>query len=1190
MEEILFLEKLRSMGIRLWVEGDKLRFRAPGSGLPAEIRAELTERKPRLLKLLGGLESREKSRPALTPRMSRAQEVPPSFAQQRLWFLDQLQPGLSTYNIYDVVEISHEVNIAALQRAVNELVRRHEILRTTFPSVNGAPVQRIAPFQPAVLQVTDLSGLAPEEREQQVHLRKMDWANMPFDLAVGPVFRVALLRLRPESYLWMLAIHHIASDDWSKKLLDQELETLYTAFAEGRPSPLPELTVQWSDFTEWQHAWMQGEVLERYVRYWSQQLGGELPGLRLPGSSSRQQPPRGKNAQFIFSRELSSRMRAFAEREGATLFMMALAAYAVLLCRYTRQDEVVIGSPIAERDDVETEKLIGFLLNSLPLRVRVDPALSFREILARVRDTCLDAYAHQTVPYETLTARLQLDHTPQGNPFFGAMLVFLNTPPIQRTSSRLWGSRPDWEGTLGEIPEEGIGSFSAEESNGTTKFDLSVTLTDYASAIRGKVEYDSDIFAERAMAAFIEQLQWLLFAGIADAGAPIGELDALGPRQYATVINGYSKGEDAPLNTACLHHFLEQSAKQQPNNIAIECYGETVSYAELERRAEAFSQHIKGLGAGPGQRVSLLMDRSIALFVALLGVLKSGAAYAPMDPSYPPDRLQMQLADAAPLMLITTRSLRSMLPSFKGSVLLMDAHLPLHADGTAAAVLTVQPGADDLACILYTSGSTGQPKGVELTHAALVNYGDGAARDYAVTSSDRVLQFASISFDASLEETMVAFARAARLVLRPERMLDTSDRFWEFCEKLRLTVLVLPTAYWHELIASLPGRKLPSSLRCVIIGGERAVPEKLLAWHRHVGSQISLFNTYGPTEGTIAVTRCLLPPLLESKAVGEVPIGKPVANTAVYLLDSGMQPVAPGIPGELFLGGMAVARSYIAKPALTAERFVPDPYGAAPGARLYRTGDLARFLPDGALEYLGRVDAQLKIRGNRVEPREIELILGADPSIADVFVWVREGESGDRRLVAYVVAASGHSVDSELLRMEVGQRLPSYMVPSAIVVIPSLPLSTNGKVDVRRLPAPDLSIGANGASATRRSPRTPVEETAFEVWRSVLGVKELGIDDNFFALGGHSLLATRVVARINQALQVDVPLRWLFEASSVASFSVLVEELLSTADVQKESTVTLQDAGQMLQGLEDLSDLELQALLEEENDTGTSVV
>jgi amino acid adenylation domain-containing protein len=1058
MRTVQLLKQLQNLGIKVWAEGDRLRVRS-STGLSDEIRRELQERRPELLALFAQVSQPGDSSPALV-RVGRSAPIAPTYAQQRLWFLDQFQPGVPNYNLSDRIEIKHEIDIAALQRAVTELVRRHEVLRTSFPAVNGVPMQLIAPAAQVALPVLDLSGLPEAERMAEVRRLALEESRKPFNLATGPLLRVALIRVRAAHYFWLLTIHHIISDEWSKRIIDEELETLYAAFSAGLASPLPELSIQWADFAAWQTRCLRDERLDRNVQFWTEQLQGELPVLQLPRDRPRRLPARGRGAKFSFLPALSRALRELSKTEGATLFMVLLAGYAITLSRYTHQEDIVVGSAVSDRSRVETEAMIGFLLNMLPLRIRVDPQSTFRELLQQVRRTCLGAYAHQDFPYESLMQHSAVEWVATGDSLFRTMLVLHNTPPpsVRRGSLGFWDPHEDSDRT----PAAGslFGTYEEDDTNnGTTRFDMEIIFSERGNGIRGKIEYDADIFTGDAAERLLQRLQMLLRSAAATPDCKVAELEWM-TEQERQLLKSWSFGPRRVLDVTLLHQLFERSTRLYPVAIAVEeGDGQSITYADLNARSNQIAVLLREMGAGPESSVGILFERSIDMFAAVLAVLKAGAAYVPLDTSFPEERLNFMIEDARVDYLVTLQPTLGALPAFGGRALCLDRDgAQIASADTSNANYPMSP--DSLACVLYPSRSAARPRGVMLTHRGLAGYIDDATRAYGLSRADRILQFASTGLDASLEESLLAFGTGAALVLPPERMLDSTSAFVERCKELRLTSLVLPIGYWQEWVAKLETFDLPPHLRrvIVIVGGERVAPDKLAKWHRHINGKIQLFNTYVPTEGSIAATCSLMVATPSDESFdAAVSIGKPVANCAVHVLDQRMQPVPCGVPGEVYVAGLPVARGYFGNVALTAERFIADPSNSEHGARLYRTGDLARFLPDGTLQWQGRIDSPVKIRGHYIELREIEVILEEHTGVKGAVVVIREDEPGDKRLVAYVVPVEGSALDAAQLRVYLRSKLPSYMAPAAFVLLPAFPVTISGKVNKRALPAPNVA-------------------------------------------------------------------------------------------------------------------------------------
>jgi amino acid adenylation domain-containing protein len=1076
-------------------------------------------------------------------------DVPLSFAQERLWFVDQWEPNSPAYNIPFPIRLTGKLNAAALEWSLNEIISRHEVLRTTFPSVEGRPVQRIAPELRLTIPLVDLRELPEATREAEALRLAGEEAHHIFDLARGPLVHTVLFRIADDDHLFMLNIHHIVFDGWSTSVLIQEMIPLYTEFVTGISAALSEPLIQYADFAIWQREWLQGAVLEQQLGYWREQLRGPLPELDLP--SDRPRPPvqrsRGVYHPFKLPLPLLEQLKALSHQEGTTLFMTLLAAFKTLIYRYTGQTDIIIGSPIANRDLVEIEHLIGYFINTLLLRTDLGGHPSFRKLLQRVREVTVGAYTHQNVPFEQLVEELRPVRDPSRTPLFQIMFILQNAPV------------PSYE-----LPDLTLHTLEIE--NRTSKFDMTLSMTEDPTGLYGSIEYNSDLFDPPTIIRMLEHLEVLLNGIVADPDRPIAELPLLSEAERARMLGAWNPPTPSAHVSQPIHQMIAAQAARTPNAVAVMLEDHQLSYAELDQRANQLAHHLRALGVGghpqAETRVALLLERTPDLIVSVLAVLKAGGAYVPLDPGYPTDRIQFILADAEIGVVLTQAQFQERLPAVTIPVVCVDRDWPEIAQApTSAPEVVVDPA--HLAYVIYTSGSLGRPKGVLVAHQSLVNYTEAAHDLYGITAADRVLQFASITFDASAEEIYPCLTRGGTLVLRTDEMLETPETFLRACQSRGVTVLSLPTAYWHQIAAQLaPAVTLPhtedSGLRLLIIGGERALPERLAQWHEHVGAAVQVMNTYGPTEATIVATSAVIAGPDHVAIEGrEVPIGKPLRNIQAYILDALLQPTPIGVPGELYLGGASLARGYLNRPDLTAEKFVPDPFSSERGARLYRTGDLVRFRADGEIEFVGRADQQVKVRGFRIELGEIESVLRQHAAVQDAVVLARQDEPGNARLVAYVVpqqnkeqtnkeqASNLASTDScsvgsvlcspQELRSHLSSLLPHYMVPSAFVFLDALPLTPAGKLDRRALPAP--SQQRPELDKTFVAPRTPEEQALAAIWTDILRLEQIGVNDNFFELGGHSLLATQVVARVRQSLGVMLPLRVLFEQPTIAGLT-----------------------------------------------------
>ena len=1109
-----------------------------GSDPLADRVAALSPAKRALLELR--LKQSRAERPPATglPPIVRQQgreSAPPSFAQQRMWFLDQLVSGSPLYNVPCRAWLTGSLDVGALHRALCEVVARHESLRTRLPALDGEPLQVIMPAVPCELPVTDLVSLAQADREATVQRVAKEEARRPFDLARGPLFRARLLRLSEDEHALLLTLHHIVSDGWSVGVLFRELGTLYEAFSQGRASPLPELPIQYADYAVAQRQWLHGSVLERELRYWRRQFPTIPAPLQLPAARPRPavQTHAGARLGFKLPHDLTRGLLALSRSEDVTLFMTLLASLKVLLARYTGREDIVVGSPIAGRTRPETEGLIGCFVNTLALRTDLAGDPTFRELLGRVREVALGAYAHQELPFERLVEELQPDRNPSFAPLFQVMFVLQNVPRSERRLHRL---------TMRHM----------ELEKGTAKFDLGLSVVEGVDGLKGVFTYNTDLFDATTIERLASHFRVLLESIVADPGRRVSALPILTEiERHRLTVQWNATAREFPRDR-CIHQLIEEQATRTPQAVALSYGGDQLTYDELNRRANQLARHLQRLGVGPEVRVGLLLERSLDLAVGLLAILKAGGAYVPLEPGYPEERLAFLLRDAGVTVLVTCTELSAGLRSLSSSrigLVCMDRDRASIATA-AGANLPCRTSPENLAYVIYTSGSTGASKGVAVPHRAVVNLSHTVAREYRISGHDRVLQSSSLTSDFSVEECFPAWMSGATVVLRPPAPMLTGADFTELLDAGRISLTLLPTAFWHSWVQELhlSRRPLPATLRLVSIGGETVQPAMYALWRELGVRGVRWCNTYGPTETTVEAT-------LHEPAAGDdgptsgldLPIGRPLANTRVYVLDRHLNPVPTGVPGELYIGGEGLARGYLGRAGLTAERFVPDPFSGEPGARLYRTGDRGRYRTDGNLEFLGRFDYQVKIRGFRVEPEEVETALARHPAVREGAVVAREDTPGDRRLVAYVVPAGDQALGSGELRSFLRDRLPEPMVPSAFVFLDALPLTPNGKVDRRALPAPDYTRPDGDEAFV--APRTPIEERVAAIWAAVLKLDRVGVHDSFFALGGHSLLATQVVARLRAAFGVELPLRGLFEAPTVAG---LAERLEATTRLLEE--------------------------------------
>ncbi|HKV11759.1 MAG TPA: amino acid adenylation domain-containing protein, partial [Thermoanaerobaculia bacterium] len=1044
----------------------------------------------------------------LLARVSEESEaVPLSLGQERLWFLDRLEPGSPLYNVPVSYRLAGPLRPAALAAALAGIVRRHEALRTVFQVVDGQPAQVIRPASPPVLPFVDLSGLPDPVREAEAARLEAAERARPFDLEAGPLFRTALLGLAPEDHALLTNTHHIVSDGWSIEILVREMAALYPAALSGEASPLPPLPLQYGGYARWQRRWLQGETLAAQLSWWREQLAGPPAPLELPADRPRPavRSSRGASESAGFPAALADALERLGQRSGATLFMTLLAAWKTLLLRLTGQEDVAVGTPVANRGRAEVEGLIGFFVNTLVLRTDLAGDPPFTGLLARVREGALGAYSHQDLPFDRLVAELSPERNLSRTPLFQVIFALhhLGGGDVELApglTAREWGT----PGT-------------------TAKFDLSLHLGRAPGELLGSVEYSTDLYDRPTISRLLSHLGVLLEGIAARPEARLSELPLLTAGELHQIVADWSDTATGYPREATIHGLFAEQARRTPEAVAVISGEERLTYAELALQSDPLARRLRALGVGPDVPVVLLLERSARMVLAALSVLKAGGAYVPLDPGDPIERLRFVLEDTGAPVVVARSRLPEGLAAPSAHLLLLDG------SGGPERPARDETGAGDLAYVIYTSGSTGRPKGVAVTHRPVSRLVLGT--DYLqIEPGDRVAHLSNPAFDAATFEIWGALLNGAALVVIPREIALSPERLALEIEARGVTAMFLTTALFNLLVREAP--RALSAPRAVLFGGEAVDPGAVRAC-LETGPPERLLHVYGPTESTTFTTWHRVEAVAEGKTV---PIGRPIANTTVYVLDSGRQPAGAGVPGELFIGGDGLARGYLHRPDLTAERFVPDPFVEEPGARLYRTGDLVRRQPSGAIEFLGRIDHQVKVRGFRIELGEIEAALSSHPGVAGAVVLVREDVPGDKRLVAYTVPRE-RAVGERELRAYLEERLPSYMVPARFVSLPEIPLTPNGKVDRRALPAPERETESGLAAL-----RTPFEETLAAIWETLLGIRAVGAHDDFFHLGGHSLLATQLVSRIREVFGVEVELRAVFESPTLAGLAARIEE------------------------------------------------
>ena len=1068
--------------------------------------------------------------PAIAP-VSRASDIPLSFAQQRLWFIEQLHPGNASYNIPAAYRLQGSLKTEILEQSLGEIIRRHEVLRTVFGEKDGTPVQAFLPDIAFTLPSVDLSAYTQTEQERIFQEHMTAEASRPFDLRRGPLFRLSLICLSPEDHILITTFHHIIADGWSMAVMMREMTELYAAFADGRPSPLQELPVQYADYAAWQRSWLQGEELARQLAYWKECLAGIPPVHEIPLDHPRPVvwSSRGGSLGMSLSRDLSKRITAMSRNEGVTPFMVLLAAFQEFLHRYSGQSDIVVGSPIAGRRHTEVEGLIGFFVNTLVFRTKFDPNDTFRSLLRKVRETALLAYAHQDIPFEKLVEELHPVRDLSHAPIVQIMFVLQNLP-----------------GGGGRLPDVTVTRLDGTPTS--VNYDLTLLMQEGPDGYMAEFEYSTELFQAESIQRMLGHFVSLLEKLLENPGKPIINQSLLSieeQRQQLLLWNETHAPFPAHL---CVHEVFEALTQQQPDVPAVSfsiVHDEGVettqlSYCELNARANQLAHHLRRNGVGPEDLVGICMERSLEMVVAIMGVLKAGGAFVPLDPSYPRDRLAYMIEDSRLAVLLTGAGIVDRVPPGATRTICIDADWAgINLEPTTDLPCVTAP--ESLAYVIYTSGSTGKPKGGMLHHRGLCNLAMVHKRSFHIDQDRRVLQFSSLSFDASVWETVMALLNGGTLCLTSRDTIANIPDLLRLMKSQRITTVTLPPS----VLAVFPEEHLPD-LQTLITAGEKCPGELVDRW----SSGREFFNAYGPTETTVCASM--------HKCAGVYPqgppIGRPIANVELYILDAHMQPVPIGVPGELHIGGVGVGRGYLGRPEITAERFVPDPYSTERGARLYKSGDRCRYTPAGEVEFLGRIDFQVKVRGFRIELGEIESVLAELPGVIDTVVAAREDILDEKRLVAYLVMEKDRDHDPNLVRSHLRKRLPEYMVPSGIVFLDEMPLTPNKKVDRNALPPPDAL--ADDSHRVYVAPRNEVETVLTQVAAGLLHLDQVGVTENFFDLGGHSLMATQFISRVKSSFKIEIPLRILFERPTIAEFAVEVECLLRRDEAEPIPTVT----------------------------------
>lgn len=1058
------------------------------------------------------------SKVAAIPRRKEADSYPLSFAQQRLWVLHQLDPGNPSYNMPSAIRLTGPLNVTALERSLGEIIRRHESLRTTFRTSEDGPVQIIHPVEVFNLPVGDLSALTELDREAEIRRLASAEAQRRFDLVEGPVIRAALIRIADDDHVILFTMHHIVSDGWSIGVLVREFVTLYEAFSNDKESPLTEPPIQYADYSVWQRDWIQGDVLQNQLTYWKEALAGAPPVLELPADRPRPvvQTVHGAGRSFEVNPSLTGQLNELSKREESTLFMTLIAAFKILLHRYSGQDDIVVGTPVAGRNRVETEELIGFFANTLVLRTDLSGISTFRELLRREREITLGATAHQDLPFEKIVEELQPERSLSHMPIFQVMFVLQNVP---RETLDLPGLKLSPVAVTGTV----------------AKFDLTLLMQESDAGLDGYLEYNTDLFDHLTMQRMIGHFKALLESIVANPDLALSQLALLTEAEQQQMLLNWNDTRTEYSRDKPVHEMFEAQVKRTPKAIAVRFQEGQITYEQLNERANQLARYLIGAGAGPDVLVGICIKRSIEMIVAVLGVLKSGSAYVPIDASYPRERLAYMVEDAQASILLAQSHSQESLPECKARTICLDTEWEtIAAEDSCNLPNRAEP--NNLAYVIYTSGSTGQPKGVMITHQGLNNYLSWCTGAYAAAQGEGAPLHTPITFDLTVTSLFPPLMVGGCVEVLPEEQ-GIEALSAALCSGKTYSLVKITPAHLEMLSRMIPVEGASVSVNALIIGGEALVGGNIALWQRH-WPKTRLINEYGPTETVVGCSVYEVPEGLSIS--GAVPIGRPVANAEMYVMDRHLQPVPVGVVGELYIGGDGVARGYLNRPDLTAERFLPDPFSKRTGARLYRTGDRARFIADGNLEYNGRIDQQVKIRGFRIELSEIEEALSGHPLVRESIVVARDDSTGEKRLVAYVVNSGEEAATISDMRRFLREKIPHYMVPSSFVILESLPLTENGKVDHDALPERDEA--RPDVENAYVKPRNIVELQIEDIWEEVLNIRPVGVTDNFFDLGGHSVLALRVIAQIQRLFGYDLPLSTFFDGGTIENLANIIRK------------------------------------------------
>ncbi len=1059
-------------------------------------------------------------------KIKREGKLPLSFAQQRLWFLEQLEPGTPFYNIPETYKITGDLNIDALQKAINKVIKRHETLRTSFHSDNGIPYVEIEPELEYKLNVIDLTDEDASRKDEKIKEIIREENSKPIALSKPPLFRATLLKVSEDEHVIVLVIHHIISDDWSTKVLMQEISVIYESVVKNMDYPLPELTIQYVDYAAWQREWLSGKVLEEQINYWKNTLKDIPPVLNLPTDRPRPavQTFNGSYLSFELPEETGELISKISREEGVTAFMILLAAFDTLLSKYSGQEDIVVGTPVANRTQDEVENLIGFFVNTLVLRTDLSGNPSFRELLKRVRETSLGAYAHQDLPFEQVVDIVQPERSLSHSPIFQVMFTLQNTPRRERNLS------------------SGITISSVEAHSGTSKFDLTMFMVGEDKHFGGALEFNTDLFDESTIERMINHFQKILFDMLSNPDKPVGFVSLQNEKEIEDLLTGLNRTPVIPQIKNVIDEFYK-TAEHHPNEPAVKIGDKVYSFEQLNNDSNKLARYLIDSGVKKDSIIGVYLKRSYEMIVSLIGIMKAGAAYLPLEPEYPFERIKFMVEDSGVEKIITHSDLTKNIDSLETDKIILDKEWESYTNYSVDN-LNVNILPQSLAYVIYTSGSTGKPKGTMLNHKGLANYLSWCLHSYPVDKGAGSVVHSTFSFDATVTALFPALLKGKALYLVDDKdELDGLSKILTGKEKFSL-VKITP-AHLEVLSNLLNEEDVKDITYSFVIGGENLTADQIKFWQENAGGTL-LFNEYGPTE---TVVGCVVYEASGFKGSGSVPIGRVIPNVSVYVLDKYLNPVPVGVPGELYIGGVGVARGYLGRPDLTAERFIPDPFGDINGSRLYKTGDLVKILPDGNIEFIGRIDNQVKVRGYRIELGEIEEALRQLDEVAEAVVVLRKGNANDNVIVGYVVGDKkiNKSEIVETIREKLSKSLPEYMIPAHIVVIDKMPVNVHGKIDRKKLP--EISIEREQLKTEFVEARNATEEKLVNIWKNLLGIERIGIRDNFFDLGGHSLIVTQMISRVREEFGIELPVRTIFENPTVEDLSYAIKNFSAVPEL-----------------------------------------